>query len=66
MSSCDVCDYKDWSDLQTPRPPIMKGMRQPKSSKFLSESEFFMMTDAADAINTPTFDEHSTVVDVEL
>ena len=39
----------------------MKGIRQPKSSKFLSESEFFMMTDATDASNAPRFPEAITV-----
>ena len=44
----------------------MKGMRQPKSTKFLSESDFSMMTDATDPSNDPTVAEAIAVVDVVI
>ena len=59
-----ICDYKNCSDVHTARPLIMKGMRQPKSTKFSSESEFFMMTDATDPRNPPRFAVANAVVHV--
>ena len=44
----------------------MKGMRQPKSTKFSSESEFFMMTDATDPSNDPRFAAPNAAVDVVI
>ena len=59
-----MCDCKDCSDVQTARPLIMKGMRQPKSTKFSSESELFMMTDATDPSNVPRVAVANAMVDV--
>ena len=64
MPSRDACGYNDYSEIQTPSPLIMKGIRQPKRIKFSSESEFFMMTDTTDPSNVPRLAVPIAVVDV--
>ena len=44
----------------------MKGMRQPKSTKFSSDSVFFMMTETTDPSNVPRLAVPSAVIDVAL